>query len=52
MYGAVKQHLQATLDDIQEAGLFKNERLIESPQDARITVNGRLSWTAANKNGL
>ena len=54
MYGAVKQHLQATLDEIQEAGLFKNERVIESPQDARITVNGRevLNMCANNYLGL
>ncbi|MBV9215641.1 MAG: glycine C-acetyltransferase [Acidobacteria bacterium] len=54
MYGAVKQHLQATLDEIQEAGLFKNERVIESPQDARITVQGRevLNMCANNYLGL
>lgn len=54
MYGAVKQHLQATLDEIQEAGLFKNERVIESPQDARISVNGRevLNMCANNYLGL
>lgn len=54
MYGAIKQHLQATLDEIQEAGLFKNERVIESPQDARISVNGRevLNMCANNYLGL
>jgi glycine C-acetyltransferase len=54
MYGAVKQHLQATLDEIQEAGLFKNERVIESPQEARISVGGRevLNMCANNYLGL
>jgi glycine C-acetyltransferase len=54
MYGAVKQHLQATLDEIQEAGLFKNERVIESPQEARIEVGGRevLNMCANNYLGL
>ena len=43
MYGAAKQQLQATLDEIREAGLYKNERVIESPQDARIDVGMEMS---------
>ncbi len=54
MYGKVKEHLENTLNDIREAGLFKNERIIESPQEARIEVGGRnvLNMCANNYLGL
>src|SRR3954447_26076873 len=54
MYGAVKQQLEGTLEEIREAGLFKNERVIESPQEARIEVGGRevLNMCANNYLGL
>ncbi|MEO6335066.1 MAG: glycine C-acetyltransferase [Pyrinomonadaceae bacterium] len=54
MYGKVKEHLESTLDEIREAGLFKSERVIESPQEARIEVNGRkvLNMCANNYLGL
>jgi glycine C-acetyltransferase len=54
MYGKVKQHLEATLSEIREAGLFKSERVIETPQEARIEVNGRevLNMCANNYLGL
>ena len=32
MYGKLKEHLCQTLAEIREAGLYKEERLIESPQ--------------------
>ncbi len=38
MYGTVQQDLQAQLDGIREAGLYKQERLIETPQKAEIEV--------------
>lgn len=38
MYGDLKQHLQQELDGIREAGLYKKERIIASPQDAVITL--------------
>ena len=46
--------LQKELQEIQEAGLFKNERIIESEQGAEITVNGRkvLNFCANNYLGL
>jgi glycine C-acetyltransferase len=34
-----RAHLQGQLDSIRDQGLFKNERVITSPQRARITVN-------------
>ena len=54
MYGKVKQQLKQTLNEIREAGLYKSERVIESPQEARIEVNGRevLNMCANNYLGL
>jgi glycine C-acetyltransferase len=39
MYGAIQQHLQNELADIKEAGLYKKERIITSPQDAVIKIS-------------
>ncbi len=54
MYGKVKEQLQQTLNEIREAGLYKSERVIEGPQDARIEVGGRevLNMCANNYLGL
>ena len=38
MYTNMKQHLQAELKAIDEAGLYKNERIIVTPQSAEIKV--------------
>jgi len=38
MLGAFRQHLEKQLADIRGAGLYKNERVITTPQDARIRV--------------
>ncbi len=38
MYGTTQQRLQQELADIKAAGLFKNERIIASPQAADITL--------------
>ena len=38
MYAKFKEHLQNELKDIKEAGLYKNERIIESPQGSSIDV--------------
>ena len=40
MYGKIQQHLQNELAAIEEAGLYKKERIITSPQKADITING------------
>ena len=37
----MKEHLCNTIAEIKEAGLYKNERLIESPQQAAIQVAGK-----------
>ncbi len=39
MYGKIKEHLQNELQSIREAGLYKNERVIVSPQDAVIRLS-------------
>lgn len=54
MYGTMKQHVQETLDDIAEAGLYKHERRISSAQSAHITANGGevLNFCANNYLGL
>ena len=54
MYGKVKEQLQQTINEIREAGLYKSERVIESPQEARIDVGGRevLNMCANNYLGL
>ena len=39
MYGKIQQHLQKELEDIKEAGLYKKERIITSPQDAVIKIS-------------
>lgn len=54
MYGKFQQHLQQELEDIKQAGLYKNERLIEGPQQAAINVKGQevLNFCANNYLGL
>ena len=54
MYGKMKEHLANTLAEIREAGLYKEERLIESPQRAAIEVAGKevLNFCANNYLGL
>jgi glycine C-acetyltransferase len=39
MYGNIKDHLRKELQEIQDAGLFKRERIITTPQDAVIKVS-------------
>lgn len=54
MYGKMKDHLSRTLAEIREAGLYKEERLIESSQYASIQVAGKevLNFCANNYLGL
>ena len=54
MYGKFQEHLQKELASSKEAGLYKNERLIESPQQAAIQVAGKevLNFCANNYLGL
>ena len=54
MYGKMKEHLRDPLAEIREAGLYKEERLIESSQSAAIQVAGKevLNFCANNYLGL
>jgi len=40
MFGAMKSHISDELEQIRENGLYKAERVITSPQQATITVEG------------
>ena len=54
MYGKFQQYLQNELAEIKAAGLYKTERIIESPQRAEIDVANRpvLNFCANNYLGL
>jgi glycine C-acetyltransferase len=55
MYGKMQEHLQNELNGIREAGLFKRERIITTPQAAVIkTTEGKevLNFCANNYLGL
>lgn len=55
MYGSMQEHLARELAAIDRAGLYKRERIITSPQRARVTVSdGRevLNMCANNYLGL
>jgi glycine C-acetyltransferase len=54
MYGTVKDELAATLREIEEAGLYKRERELTSPQSAHITTRKAeaLNFCANNYLGL
>ncbi len=55
MYGKIKEHLQNQLEEIENAGLFKKERIITSPQEAEITLSTGekvLNFCANNYLGL
>jgi len=54
MYGDVKVRLQAELEAIRQAGLWKGERVLQGPQGARVRVAGRevLNFCANNYLGL
>lgn len=54
MYGKMKDYLREELAKIEEAGLYKHERIIESEQGAEIVVKGRkcLNFCANNYLGL
>ena len=55
MYDRLQAHLQKELADIREAGLFKNERIIITPQGAEIKISTGatvLNFCANNYLGL
>ncbi|GAB4022452.1 glycine C-acetyltransferase [Spirosoma migulaei] len=55
MYGTIKEQLQQELNSIKEAGLYKSERIIVSPQSSVIAIHGGrevLNFCANNYLGL
>jgi len=55
MYGKMQQHLTQELENIQAAGLYKNERVIVTPQGVDIKLNNGqevLNFCANNYLGL
>ena len=55
MYTDFQKHLQGILSDIKEAGLYKNERVIITPQSSAIQVEGGkdvINFCANNYLGL
>lgn len=55
MYGKIKQHLQAEIQSIKEAGLYKKERIITSKQSAEIKISSGeevINFCANNYLGL
>src|SRR6056297_1292572 len=55
MYGKIKEHLQKEISSIKEAGLYKEERIITSTQNAEITISTGekvLNFCANNYLGL
>ena len=54
MNNAFSQRIGSEVEEIKAAGLFKNERIISSPQGAEIEVNGKkvLNFCANNYLGL
>src|ERR1700742_2371129 len=43
MYGAMQEHLQQKLSEIEKAGLYKHERVIAGPQQPEVSVAGGAS---------
>jgi glycine C-acetyltransferase len=54
MYGSIGEELRATLGEIREAGLYKNERELASPQSSHVRAGGKevLNFCANNYLGL
>lgn len=55
MYGKIKEDLKKEIESIKEAGLYKEERIITSPQSSEIEVEGGkrvLNFCANNYLGL
>ena len=55
MYSDFQKHLQTTLQEIRDAGLYKNERVIITPQSSGIKVEGGadvINFCANNYLGL
>ncbi len=55
MYGNIKQHLSNQLSEIRDQGLYKDERVISTPQGTHVSVKNStevLNMCANNYLGL
>jgi glycine C-acetyltransferase len=54
MFQQAREHYRSTLKEIEDAGLYKSERILQSPQGARIAVSSgeMLNFCANNYLGL
>src|SRR5664279_1962654 len=54
MYGSIREQLRTTLEEIRTAGLYKDERQLDSPQSSHVIAGGRdvLNFCANNYLGL
>lgn len=54
MFGSIRAQYQSQLDEIRNAGLYKSERILGSPQSARVHASGKtvLNLCANNYLGL
>jgi len=54
MFQSAREHYRKVLDEIRDSGLWKDERIISSPQGAEISVGGRtvINFCANNYLGL
>jgi glycine C-acetyltransferase len=54
VYGSVRDELRTTLDEIRDAGLYKHERQLSTPQSAHVRTGDRevLNFCANNYLGL
>ena len=54
MYGKMKEYFSKSISELRKAGLYKEERFIESPQSSSIIVKGKevLNFCANNYLGL
>jgi len=54
MYASVQQELKKTLDEIQSAGLYKRERLLDSPQASHVSSSSKdlINFCSNNYIGL
>ena len=54
MYTSIKQELKKTLDEIQSAGLYKRERLLDSPQASHVSSSSKdlINFCSNNYIGL
>jgi glycine C-acetyltransferase len=55
LYGSIREHLTTRLDEIRQAGLYKNERTLTSAQQTRVELQGGesvLNMCANNYLGL